>query len=297
MKWRFEDRATNGQFIVSIHEGSLMGHGLLTGQPAELINTIVWNKGAAQRVSIDNISYEMPPRSVLPLVANQHFVFERPEDLAAWQFNRDFYCIVDHDAEVGCVGFLFYGIHHPLFITLTPAEAEGMAVIEQMCAEDMTVRDKMQGEMLRTLLKRLIIKITRMAKRQTEHYERFTDDKMDIIRRFNLLLEANFRNEHEVQFYARAMNRSPKTLTNIFGLCRYPSPSKLIQRRIVLEAKRYLHYTDKSAKEVAGALGFTSTAHFSRFFKANTGVNFSEFKTQGDPAAGAVDAHQRSGGA
>jgi AraC-like DNA-binding protein len=132
--------------------------------------------------------------------------------------------------------------------------------------------------MLRTVLKRLIIKVTRMAKRQSEHYEQFTEDRMDVIRKFNLLLEAHFRNRHDVQFYAQAMNKSPKTLTNIFGLCRYPSPSKLIQRRIVLEAKRYLQYTDKSAKEVAAALGFSSTAHFSRFFKANAGVNFSKFR-------------------
>jgi AraC-like DNA-binding protein len=51
----------------------------------------------------------------------------------------------------------------------------------------------------------------------------------------------------------------------------------LIQRRIILEAKRYLYYTDKSAKEVAAELGFTSAAHFSRYFKAGAGANFSEF--------------------
>lgn len=101
---------------------------------------------------------------------------------------------------------------------------------------------------------------------------------MDIIRRFNLLLEVHFRTRHEVQFYAQTMNKSPKTLTNLFGLCNYPSPSELIRRRIILEAKRYLYFTDKSAKEVADALGFTSTAHFSRFFKAGTGMNFSAGK-------------------
>jgi AraC family transcriptional activator of pobA len=278
MKFRFEDNATNGQLVVSIHEEHLKGEGLLKGQPLEPVNTIVCNKGEPQRVWIDAIAYDMPACSVLPLVANQHFAFERPEALVAWQFNRDFYCIVDHDAEVGCVGFLFYGIRHPFFVTLTAAEMEGIAHLERLCVEDMEVRDKMQGEMLRTLLKRLIIKVTRMAKCQSEQYERFTDDKMDVIRRFNLLLEAHFRNHHDVGFYAGAMNKSPKTLTNIFGLCRHPSPSKLIQRRIVLEAKRYLQYTDKSAKEVAAALGFSSTAHFSRFFKANAGVNFSKFR-------------------
>jgi AraC-like DNA-binding protein len=101
---------------------------------------------------------------------------------------------------------------------------------------------------------------------------------MEIIRKFNLLLEVHFRTEHEVQFYAQMMNKSPKTLTNLFGLCNYPSPSELIRRRVILEAKRYLYFTDKSAKEVADALGFTSTAHFSRWFKAGTGMNFSAGK-------------------
>jgi AraC-like DNA-binding protein len=277
MKWQFEDKATQGKFMISIGDPSLKGEGLLNGKK-EMVNTIVYNTAGEQKVVIDKIRYTMPGNSVLPLVANQDFSFAEPEKLVAWQFNRDFYCIADHDAEVGCVGFLFYGIQHPMFIPLSPKEIENISIIEMQCVEDMDVKDKMQGEMLRTLLKRLIINVTRVAKQQTESYRRFTDDKMDCIRKFNLLLEVNFRTRHEVQFYARAMNRSPKTLTNLFGLCNYPSPSRLIQRRIILEAKRYLYYTDKSAKEVAEALGFTSTAHFSRYFKANTGVNFSEFK-------------------
>ena len=37
--------------------------------------------------------------------------FERPASLVLWRFNREFYCIVDHDREVSCVGLLFYGSH------------------------------------------------------------------------------------------------------------------------------------------------------------------------------------------
>lgn len=277
MKWQFEDKATQGKFSISIGDAALKGEGLFNGKK-EMVNTIVYNTGEEQKVVIDKITYTMPGNCVLPLVANQHFSFTRPENLVAWQFNRDFYCIADHDAEVGCVGFLFYGIEHPLFIRLSPKEMESISIIEMQCVEDMEVKDKMQGEMLRTLLKRLIINVTRIAKQQTGSYRHFTDDKMDLIRKFNLLLEVHFRTRHEVRFYAQAMNKSPKTLTNLFGLCHYPSPSRLIQRRIILEAKRYLYFTDKSAKEVAEALGFTSTAHFSRFFKAGTGKNFSEFK-------------------
>jgi len=276
MNGRFLDKATRGMFSISIGDPAFRGRGILE-KGKETINTIVYNTAGPQGVIIDNIKYAMPANCVLPLVANQHFVFDQPENLVVWQFNRDFYCIADHDAEVGCVGFLFYGIEHPLFIQLSDEDRKSISTLEMQCIEEMGIEDKIQGEMLRTVLKRLIIKITRLAKLQTANYQQFTDDKMDLVRKFNLLLEANFRSRHEVQFYAQALNRSPKTLTNLFNLYNYLSPSKLIQRRIILEAKRYLYYTDKSAKEVAADLGFTSAAHFSRFFKACAGVNFSEF--------------------
>lgn len=117
-----------------------------------------------------------------------------------------------------------------------------------------------------------------MAKNQSESYQLFPDEKMDIIRRFSLLLETNFKQQHEVRFYAAALNKSPKTLSNVFALLKQPSPSVLIRNRIILEAKRYLHYTEKSAKEIAFELGFESPAHFSRFFKMYAGTNISEFR-------------------
>src|SRR5262245_51280670 len=277
MKLRFEDRHTNGLFIVSQFDKSLKGRGILEGGT---INTIVLNRNEAQPVTIDCVTYIFPANSILPLVANQHFEFEDPEKLIAWQFNRDFYCIVDHDAEVGCVGFLFYGIRHPFFIALGARELANMILVERFCVEDMEMRDRMQAEMLRTSLKRLIINVTRIAKSQTGNLESWSDERMDVVRMFNLLLESHFRTEHEVRFYARKLNKSPKTLSNVFALFNYPPPSKVIQNRIILEAKRYLYYTDRTAKEIAYSLGFTSPAHFSRFFKQHSGDNVSIFRRQ-----------------
>lgn len=274
----YNEKGTLGRFIMHNNNKLLSGSGLRRKDP-EPINTFIYNKGAAQQVKIDEVTYLMPEASILPLVSNQHFQFERPGELVAWQFNREFYCILNHDAEVGCVGFLFYGIHHPMFIKLEPAEMDEMKHLLQVFSSEMQVRDNFQGEMLRTLLKRVIIKTTRIAKQQCESYHLFPDEKMDLIRKFSLILEGNFKKEHEVKFYAAALNKSPKTLSNTFALLKQPAPSVLIRNRIILEAKRYLHYTDKSAKEIAYELGFESPAHFSRFFKQHTGSNTSEFKT------------------
>lgn len=273
----YSENTTAAQFVM--HRGNKLfsGKGLGNPGPSSII-TFVYNKGEAQKVIIDEIAYTMPPRSILPLVANQHFVFQHPESLTAWQFNREFYCIIDHDAEVGCVGFLFYGIKHPMFIVLNEEEAREISYLEKMVSNEMLVRDNFQGEMLRTLLKRLIIKITRIAKLQSESYWQFPEERMDIIRKFSLLLEENFKEEHKVSFYAAALNKSPKTLSNVFALLKQPAPSTLIRNRLVLEAKRYLHYTERSAKEIAYELGFESPAHFSRFFKQYAGTNISIFR-------------------
>jgi AraC-like DNA-binding protein len=274
----YNENATSARFVMHSSNKLFSGKGLNDPVPYP-VNTFVYNKGEAQQVIIDEIGYTMPGGSILPLVSNQHFIFEHPETLTAWQFNREFYCIVDHDAEVGCVGFLFYGIRHPMFIKLDEEETEEMTHLEKVFSNEMMLKDNFQGEMLRTLLKRVIIKITRMAKLQSESYQQFPDEKINIIRKFSLLLEGNFKREHEVRFYAAALNKSPKTLSNVFALLKQPAPSVLIRNRIVLEAKRYLHYTEKSAKEIAYELGFESAAHFSRFFKMYSGTNISAFRS------------------
>ena len=173
---------------------------------------------------------------------------------------------------------MFYGLQHPMFIELNELEQEAMLQLEKVFVEEWQSRDSFQGEMLRTLLKHLMIKTTRIAKKQSESYQQFPEEKMDIVRKFSLLLEGAFKKQHGVSYYAEALHKSPKTLSNIFALLKQQAPSKLIQNRIVLEAKRYLHYTDKSAKEISFELGFESPAHFSRFFKMYAGKNVSEFR-------------------
>ena len=51
-----------------------------------------------------------------------------------------------------------------------------------------------------------------------------------------------------------------------------------IRQRIILEVKRMVTFAGAPTKEVAYALGFSDMAHFSRFFKQNAGLNFSDFK-------------------
>lgn len=256
----------------------------------ERLLTIAWNRGEAQRVNIDSVDYEFPANTILCLMVNEAFDFENPAAIVAWQFNREFYCIVNHDKEVSCVGFLFYGSAQRMFIRLNAVDQEKIAALMQVFVDEMEMKDHIQGEMLQVMLKRLIIIVTRLAREQYIDEDELPADKLDIVRHYNFLVEQNFRKHHQVKFYAEQLNKSPKTLSNVFGLYNDKRPLTIIQERIIQEAKRLLIYTDKPAKEIAYYLGFDDASHFGKFFKKQTGMSLSEFKntaaTTAEPVTG-----------
>jgi AraC-like DNA-binding protein len=211
-------------------------------------------------------------------MVNQSFHFDKPEDIIAWQFNRDFYCIVDHDKEVSCVGFLFYGSQKTMFTPLDEQMQQKIGLLLKVFVEEFETVDNVQEEMLRMLLKRLIIIITRLAKEYFLKDRDLSDQKLDIIRKYNLLVENHYKTQHRVKFYADQLNRSPKTLANLFAIYNNKSPLAVIQERVLLEAKRLLMYTDRSSKEIAYELGFEDVAYFSSFFKKLASVSASKFR-------------------
>lgn len=244
----------------------------------EKLLTIVWNRGADQNITIDNFPFSFPKNTIHCLMTSENFHFERAEDIVAWQFSREFYCIVDHDKEVSCVGFIFYGPPREMFIQLVEHGQKQIDNIRQMLIDEFETPDHIQGEMMQVLLKRLIIILTRLARAQYLDDKELRDDKLDIIRKYNFLVETHYKKEQRVSFYAEQLFKSPKTLSNLFALYNNKSPQMVIQERVAQEAKRLFLYTDMSAKEIAYELGFKNAGHFCKFFKRLTGQSVTNIK-------------------
>ena len=275
MKFSHIDRRSGG-VLYFLQNEVFSGH--RTETTAERLFTIALNTGPTQEVYIDNIAYVFPSGCLLPLFSNQSFAFEEPRQITAWQYNRDFYCIVDHDNEVSCAGFLFFGSYGHLFIELDKSNKRKLEILRSVFIEEFETTDSIQSEMLKMLLKRLIIIATRLAKDQYVGRQPVESDKFDMVRKYNLLVDRNFKTQHQVQFYANELGKSPKTLSNLFARYHHKLPLQIIHDRIIDEAKRLFYYTDMSAKEIAYELGFEDAGHFSRFFKNMTGQNISEYK-------------------
>ncbi|OYU68232.1 MAG: AraC family transcriptional regulator [Cytophagaceae bacterium BCCC1] len=277
MKYIFNENSKSETILLYINEPAFGHIGLQTNNLTKYY-TIVWNKGKSQTVVIDNIPYNFLENSVLPIMMSQTFKFNDSTDLVVWQFNREFYCVVDHDAEVGCIGFVFYGPSQTMFIKLDEEDVSRMQKLLDVFEDEYKSDEDIKGGMLRMLLVRLIINITRLAKKQYLGTEEINEEKFNLIRQFNLLVEIHFRKEHQVSFYADLLHKSPKTVANTFTLYSKKTPLQTIHERIITEAKRLFYFTDKSVKEIADDLGFEEAAHFSKFFKNYTSSNPSEFR-------------------
>ena len=89
--------------------------------------------------------------------------------------------------------------------------------------------------------------------------------------RFRQLVELHYRQHRDLDFYAGALGLTRRTLSRLTAARLGCSPMDLIHRRLALEARRLLRYTNATATQVAGELGFEDPSYFSRFYLRMTG--------------------------
>lgn len=239
----------------------------------------LWNRNCEPvMVHVDGMPMELLPDQLVTVTYLQHVSLKETKlPIVAIFFNREFYCIFDHDSEVSCNGILFFGTQDLPIVTIPEEQLKKFNLLYDMFVEEFTTPDNIQGDMLQMLLKRMIILSTRLAKEQLI-VKTLDNDQIDTIRRFNFLVDMHFRTKRKVSDYAEMLFKSPKTLSNLFAIYNQKSPQQIILDRIALEAKRLINYTDKQNQEIAYDLGFNDPAHFSRFFKKMTLMTPSEYR-------------------
>ncbi len=248
----------------------------------ESLYKFVWLRHGTATLSVDHIPITLHTGEVLPLTPLHRMELVSIEGEAlVLAFDSNFYCIFGHDGEVSCNGLLFTGTTEPLLLTLSEARTTALAQVVDELRMEYEVADGLREEMLRMQLKRFIIICTRIAH---EHFAVDTPREpiFDIVRRYYILVDTHFRTKKRVQDYAELLNRSPKTLTNLFATYGHQTPLSVIHDRVNAEARRLLLYTSKSAKEIAYLLGYEDIAAFSRFFTKINGENITDFRRRID---------------
>jgi AraC family transcriptional activator of pobA len=104
----------------------------------------------------------------------------------------------------------------------------------------------------------------------------------ELANKFMQLLQRHFTTKKFVSDYAGELCVTPGHLNRIVKkISGFPARHH-IQQQVILEAKKQARYSNRSMKEIAYSLGFEDTAHFSKYFKNSSGMNFSNFKKLAD---------------
>lgn len=275
MVYRFVDEKLDARFVL----WQQLGRRDLQSWKADELSVIIWNRGDhPEKIVIDSWEESLKPGQITTTTFVQHVeIPAESSGLTAFGFNRAFYCINDHDQEVSCNGLLFFGAQERPVVQLTEKECGSLEALLSVFKEEFETADNIQGEMLQMLLKRLIIKVTRLAKDQLG-LSKLDNAEMDLIRRYHLLVDEHFRDKKKVADYAELLFKSPKTLSNLFSSADSRSPLQIIHDRIVLEARRLLTYSDLSSGEIAAQLGYDDPAPFNKLFKRSLGQSPSAFR-------------------
>ena len=253
-------------------------HTSLSLQKDKTLYKFIWVRSGSLRLEVDHVPFTLVKDEIIPLTPLHHVEFDSIDgEYLTLLFNNNFYCIFGHDNEVSCNGLLFNGTSQVMQLKLNEIQIEALCDITRSLKSEYDIKDNLQEEMLRILLKRFIILCTRIAREKfAVNPER--EKAFDIMRQFYILVDSHFKTKKQVQEYADLLHRSPKTLSNLFTSYGLPSPLRIIHQRIEAEAKRLLLYSSKSAKEIAEILGFEDQPTFSRFFKKMTGESISEYR-------------------
>jgi AraC family transcriptional activator of pobA len=242
---------------------------------------IIWFKEGSGKHFVDFNAYEVQPNSVFFIAKNQVHYFDdytKYEGLLI-HFNEDFLMDSEDSTDI----LLKYNIFNnfdaePFFVLPEHSITKFVHLTNEFVIEIAALNQFAHKQYLQHLLKLFLISIQRLQNKQLPGFLSIAIQSHDIALKFKQTLETNFKQLHTVQQYAGLLNLSAKTLTNYTNDVFLKSPLKIINDRIILEAKRQLWHSSSTVNEIGFQLGFDDPSYFVKFFKKQTGVLPKQFR-------------------
>jgi AraC family transcriptional activator of pobA len=242
---------------------------------------ITWITSGSGKLFSDLREYSLDENSLYFIKPNQVHRLLLNQDAQGFilAFKDSFVNLGAHEFDLICQASLFQLFSH----------LQVLPVLKEMVTDMMEIITKMDNEikneysfkvqLLRRYFKIFLIYVSRQFEKiqQSTHHSRDNE----LTNRFIELLEKNFKEKKMVADYADQLYITPNYLNGIVKKNTGFSAGHHIRQRVVLEAKRMCRYSDAGMKEIAYNLGFLDSSHFSKFFKGVSGMNFSDFKKEG----------------
>ncbi|MCM4167141.1 HTH-type transcriptional activator RhaS [Arenibacter antarcticus] len=151
--------------------------------------------------------------------------------------------------------------------------SKGLEDVYQLLEEEYN-KETINLIMLKALLKVFLLKLIQLK----EQHFTLQDINEKRVYEFMLLLEDNYQEKRNADFYAELLGISAKRLNQILKDKLDKTAVQIIHDRLIQEAKRQIIHSENTIKEIAYNLGFNDHSYFSRFFKTHSDQTPQEFQ-------------------
>lgn len=229
---------------------------------------ILWFTHGEGKHYLDLVSYPIDPPIMFFVARNQIHRFDERDDWKGHmlRFSEDYIWRHTEGHDAMSRGSLFGVGRQPLRIHHAEDAASLDCIIQQIDNEKKRAKDNLQPDLLYHLTNALLIQAKRLAVAHLTDINFNTRRDMCIYHRFFELMERHYLDHYQVSQYADQVGVCAKRLTEICKTVTGKSAKQVIKERLVLEAKRYLQFSELSVKEISDKLNFNDYCYFSRFF-------------------------------
>lgn len=175
---------------------------------------------------------------------------------------------------------IFLLVHnHPCF-EINDRERESTFVLFQEILKRMDSKHRYRLDVVRQLLLAMIFDLSsafdRVLKRPGNEDKQSRAEIAFI--QFVQMVEHHFREQRQVQWYAKQMDMTPKYLCEVVSGVSHRSPNEWIDRFVCAEIRNQLRQTNKKISQIAEELHFPTQSFFGKYFKENVGVSPSDYR-------------------
>lgn len=196
-------------------------------------------------------------------------------------FPEDFLLKIDKELQGRIKTKMFYPANGFAHCKISEAAKEKMMPIVKLMQEASALQyeDKsLQASYFASLLSLLLIDMIRLGEWGDSFFSSVSSDSFQVYAKFVQMVEDNYIEHHAVKDYIEKLGVSQTTLNLYTQQYAKTTPLKIINNRIILEAKRLLCYSTTRTKQIAFYLGFKDDSYFVKLFKRNVGISPVEFR-------------------
>ncbi|UOB18104.1 helix-turn-helix domain-containing protein [Abyssalbus ytuae] len=236
----------------------------------------LWCNEGSISIEVDNKLLTLTKNQVLTITSGQYHCFKNVQNGKGYSldFTLDYICKTKKDIELIFQNSLFCHFDYNEIITIkNPFEIEQQL---QKIEQELNQKPFQYLESVHSRIELLLFEVNRS--KIANGGEVWKPDALFL--QFLEFVRNNFKYNYPLKEIAFQLQTTELKLNEQAKKHTGKTAQNVIYGLVISEAKRKLHYEEKSIKEIAFELGFKDQYYFSKFFKNHTELSPTEFQKE-----------------